>query len=90
MISMLLKISLENKVLMLVFIMRVDVIEKRFIFPSPNLLYCFCCLLFRDDPELDKLMKERVRWGDPMAHLVKVMQHNIYRSTRKMNDFDLF
>lgn len=25
----------------------------------------------RDDPELDKLMKERVRWGDPMAHLVK-------------------
>ncbi|XP_022865942.1 BUD13 homolog [Olea europaea var. sylvestris] len=25
----------------------------------------------RDDPELDKLLKERVRWGDPMAHLVK-------------------
>ncbi|XP_061992577.1 uncharacterized protein LOC133710511 [Rosa rugosa] len=25
----------------------------------------------RDDPELDKMMKERVRWGDPMAHLVK-------------------
>ncbi|XP_031504520.1 uncharacterized protein LOC116267093 [Nymphaea colorata] len=24
-----------------------------------------------DDPELDKLLKERVRWGDPMAHLVK-------------------
>ncbi|KAF5729673.1 hypothetical protein HS088_TW20G00037 [Tripterygium wilfordii] len=25
----------------------------------------------RDDPELDKMMKDRVRWGDPMAHLVK-------------------
>ena len=25
----------------------------------------------RDDPELDKLMKGRLRWGDPMAHLVK-------------------
>lgn len=25
----------------------------------------------RDDPELDQMLKERVRWGDPMAHLVK-------------------
>ncbi|XP_047317663.1 BUD13 homolog [Impatiens glandulifera] len=25
----------------------------------------------RDDPVLEKMMKERVRWGDPMAHLVK-------------------
>ncbi|KAK9145224.1 hypothetical protein Sjap_005127 [Stephania japonica] len=25
----------------------------------------------RDDPELDKMMKDKVRWGDPMAHLVK-------------------
>ncbi|XP_039126578.1 BUD13 homolog [Dioscorea cayenensis subsp. rotundata] len=25
----------------------------------------------RDDPELDAMLKERVRWGDPMAHLVK-------------------
>ncbi|XP_008799348.2 BUD13 homolog [Phoenix dactylifera] len=25
----------------------------------------------RDDPELDKMLKERIRWGDPMAHLVK-------------------
>ncbi|KAL9250211.1 yippee-like-like protein [Drosera capensis] len=25
----------------------------------------------RDDPELDNMLKERVRWGDPMAHLVK-------------------
>ncbi|VYS47748.1 unnamed protein product [Arabidopsis thaliana] len=25
----------------------------------------------RDDPELDQMMKERVRFGDPMAHLVK-------------------
>lgn len=29
---------------------------------------------FRDDPELDQMMKERVRWGDPMAHLVKVLK----------------
>ncbi|CAA2997588.1 Hypothetical predicted protein [Olea europaea subsp. europaea] len=28
----------------------------------------------RDDPELDKMLKERVRWGDPMAHLVKKKQ----------------
>ncbi|XLT41427.1 hypothetical protein S245_071965 [Arachis hypogaea] len=26
---------------------------------------------FRDDPELDNMLKERLRWGDPMAHLVK-------------------
>ncbi|KAM7489323.1 hypothetical protein LguiB_026807 [Lonicera macranthoides] len=25
----------------------------------------------RDDPELDSMLKERPRWGDPMAHLVK-------------------
>jgi len=25
----------------------------------------------RDDPELDKAFRERLRWGDPMAHLVK-------------------
>ncbi|KAG6515544.1 hypothetical protein ZIOFF_025969 [Zingiber officinale] len=25
----------------------------------------------KDDPELDKMLKERVRWGDPMAHLVQ-------------------
>ncbi|KAL6493852.1 hypothetical protein OROGR_031761 [Orobanche gracilis] len=25
----------------------------------------------RDDPGLDAMLKERVRWGDPMAHLVK-------------------
>lgn len=25
----------------------------------------------RDDPDLDKMMKDRLRWGDPMAHLVK-------------------
>ncbi|XP_010461011.1 PREDICTED: BUD13 homolog [Camelina sativa] len=29
----------------------------------------------RDDPELDQMMKERVRWGDPMAHLVKKKRH---------------
>lgn len=28
----------------------------------------------RDDPELDKMLKERLRWGDPMAHLVKKKQ----------------
>ncbi|KAL0374425.1 UNVERIFIED_CONTAM: hypothetical protein Sradi_3358200 [Sesamum radiatum] len=25
----------------------------------------------RDDPDLDAMLKERLRWGDPMAHLVK-------------------
>ncbi|KZV21548.1 hypothetical protein F511_11041 [Dorcoceras hygrometricum] len=25
----------------------------------------------RDDPDLDRMLKERIRWGDPMAHLVK-------------------
>ncbi|KAM0881500.1 hypothetical protein ACQ4PT_032922 [Festuca glaucescens] len=25
----------------------------------------------RDDPELDNMLKNRLRWGDPMAHLVK-------------------
>ncbi|OVA11284.1 Bud13 [Macleaya cordata] len=28
----------------------------------------------RDDPELDNMLKERVRWGDPMAHLMKRKQ----------------
>ncbi|KAK6913617.1 Bud13 [Dillenia turbinata] len=28
----------------------------------------------RDDPELDKMLKNRLRWGDPMAHLVKRKQ----------------
>ncbi|KAF3431732.1 hypothetical protein FNV43_RR26467 [Rhamnella rubrinervis] len=28
----------------------------------------------RDDPDLDKMMKERLRWGDPMAHLVKMKE----------------
>ncbi|KAL4393169.1 hypothetical protein HN51_046317 [Arachis hypogaea] len=25
----------------------------------------------RNDPELDNMLKDRLRWGDPMAHLVK-------------------
>ncbi|KAK1579006.1 hypothetical protein Q3G72_034875 [Acer saccharum] len=25
----------------------------------------------RGDPELDKMLRQRLRWGDPMAHLVK-------------------
>nr|XP_043634945.1 BUD13 homolog [Erigeron canadensis] len=25
----------------------------------------------RDDPDLDKMLKDTLRWGDPMAHLVK-------------------
>ncbi|KAL5755683.1 hypothetical protein ACOSP7_020086 [Xanthoceras sorbifolium] len=29
----------------------------------------------RDDPELDKMLKQRLRWGDPMAHLVKNKQN---------------
>ncbi|KAK9667898.1 hypothetical protein RND81_13G018900 [Saponaria officinalis] len=31
----------------------------------------------RDDPDLDKMMKDRVRWGDPMAHLVKRKQSEL-------------
>ncbi|KAK9266876.1 hypothetical protein L1049_027135 [Liquidambar formosana] len=31
----------------------------------------------RDDPELDEMLKERVRWGDPMAHLVKKKQSEL-------------
>lgn len=34
---------------------------------------CVLVLPGRDDPELDTMLKERVRWGDPMAHLVKVI-----------------
>lgn len=26
----------------------------------------------RDDPDLERMLKERVRWGDPMTHFVKV------------------
>ncbi|KAM7260228.1 hypothetical protein ACFE04_015969 [Oxalis oulophora] len=29
----------------------------------------------RDDPDLDRMMKDRLRWGDPMAHLVEKKQH---------------
>lgn len=36
-------------------------------------LTLFVSSLCRDDPELDKILKERLRWGDPMAHLVKVL-----------------
>ncbi|GMI79276.1 Bud siteselection protein 13 [Hibiscus trionum] len=28
----------------------------------------------RDDPALDNMLKDRLRWGDPMAHLVKKKQ----------------
>ncbi|KAH6761288.1 pre-mRNA-splicing factor of RES complex protein [Perilla frutescens var. frutescens] len=28
----------------------------------------------RDDPDLDAMLKDRVRWGDPMAHLAKKKQ----------------
>lgn len=28
----------------------------------------------RDDPDLDRMLKDQVRWGDPMAHLVKKKQ----------------
>lgn len=31
----------------------------------------------RDDPELDRMMKDSVRWGDPMAHLVKKKQSDM-------------
>lgn len=28
----------------------------------------------RDDPDLDRMLKDTIRWGDPMAHLVKRKQ----------------
>ncbi|CAL5436609.1 unnamed protein product [Camellia sinensis] len=31
----------------------------------------FGSLTNQDDPEIDRMFKERVRWDDPMAHLVK-------------------
>ncbi|XP_057871520.1 uncharacterized protein LOC131077931 isoform X2 [Cryptomeria japonica] len=37
----------------------------------------------RDDPELDKMLKERVRWGDPMAHLVKALKRGHSRGKMK-------
>lgn len=35
-------------------------------------------LCFRDDPDLDRMMKDRPRWGDPMAHLVKVVSSDLF------------
>ncbi|GJX88552.1 BUD13 protein [Tanacetum coccineum] len=26
----------------------------------------------RDDPDLERMLKEKARWGDPMTHFVKV------------------
>ncbi|KNA22510.1 hypothetical protein SOVF_033560 [Spinacia oleracea] len=34
----------------------------------------------RDDPELDIMMKDRPRWGDPMLHLVKKKQSDLLLS----------
>ena len=31
-----------------------------------------CQIAFRNDAELDTMLRDRLRWGDPMAHLVKV------------------
>lgn len=31
----------------------------------------------RDDPELDNMLKDRLRWGDPMAHLVKKKNYEL-------------
>ncbi|KAE8774292.1 hypothetical protein D1007_53314 [Hordeum vulgare] len=35
------------------------------------------CSETRDDPELDSMLKNRLRWGDPMAHVVKVVPQNV-------------
>ncbi|KMS98030.1 hypothetical protein BVRB_4g096560 [Beta vulgaris subsp. vulgaris] len=40
----------------------------------------------RDDPELDRMMKDRLRWGDPMAHLVKNKQSNLLLSDLGENE----
>ncbi|GLT81203.1 hypothetical protein SLA2020_526010 [Shorea laevis] len=39
----------------------------------------------RDDPELEKMLKDRVRWGDPMAHLVK-KKHSEQPDLRDLGD----
>lgn len=39
----------------------------KYLLMSMHLIY------YRDDPELDGMLKDRLRWGDPMAHLVKVL-----------------
>ncbi|WOG95693.1 hypothetical protein DCAR_0415020 [Daucus carota subsp. sativus] len=31
----------------------------------------------RDDPDLDRMLKNKTRWGDPMAHLVKKKQDEL-------------
>lgn len=49
------------------------VFEGFFFILSSLSLILHLLISFRDDPELDKSLKERIRWGDPMAHLVKVM-----------------
>lgn len=41
-------------------------------------------LIGRDDPELDKMLKDRLRWGDPMAHLVKVVHQVTNVSVEKI------
>jgi len=40
----------------------------------------------RDDPELDKMYKERVRWGDPMAHLVKRKDAAVELASEEMKE----
>lgn len=47
-------------------------------FLSNLVIATICCNFYcRDDPELDTMLKERVRWGDPMAHLVKASFLNL-------------
>lgn len=36
--------------------------------------------VYRDDPDLDKALKDRIRWGDPMGHLVKVIKRRFMYS----------
>ncbi|XP_057538554.1 uncharacterized protein LOC130816006 [Amaranthus tricolor] len=40
----------------------------------------------KDDPELDRMMKDRLRWGDPMAHLVKKKQPDLLLSDLGENE----
>lgn len=54
-------------------------------FIPSSYMYCIFQMLsyvYRDDPDLDKMLKERVRWGDPMAHLVKVISEVQYVVSR--------
>ncbi|KAI4973628.1 hypothetical protein ZWY2020_041409 [Hordeum vulgare] len=53
-----------------------EVIQKAKGDEKPKVNICSSSV-FLDDPELDSMLKNRLRWGDPMAHVVKVVPQNV-------------